>query len=285
MRAALRAAAAWLQVGAFLFVIAPALVLPFDVARRGYAALARFLLPRTPFVARIAGNMAATGFPADPRALAGAVGDNFMRMVVEFSRTADFARRRDLRRPVGLDHLRAAVAAGRGVVIVSAHYGNWEAIRLSAREAGVEVGLIYRAFNNPVFDRLVQSRAAWAGGPLMHKGRAGQRELLRRLKAGGAVLILLDQRLGGGPEIDLLGTPTRTNTAVAAMAQRLGATLLPAVARRAEDGLSFDVIFEPPVEAETPEAAMAAINARFGAWIAAAPGQWFWLHRRWKTRR
>jgi KDO2-lipid IV(A) lauroyltransferase len=282
MRAALRAAAAWIEVGAFLVVIAPALVLPFDVARRGYAALGRLLLPRTPFVARIAGNLAATGFPADPRALAAAVGDNFMRMVVEFSRMADFARRRDLRRAAGLEHLRAAVARGRGVVIVSAHYGNWEAIRLSAREAGVEVGLIYRAFNNPVFDRLVQSRATFAGRPLMHKGRSGQRELLRHLKAGGVVLILLDQRLGGGPSIDLLGTPTPTNTAVAAMALRLGAVLLPAVARRAADGLSFDVAFEPPVEAATPDGAMAAVNARYGAWIAAAPGQWFWLHRRWK---
>lgn len=274
-----------LEVAAFLVVMIPAFVLPYGAALGFYGAVGRILLPLTSITRRISDNLSIIGGTLDARRLAAQVGDNFMRTVIEYVRMDDFAARAQLRRAHGVERLRAAVAQGRGVVLVSAHYGNWEAIRLAARDAGIEVGLIYRAFNNPLFDRLAHARTVRAGEPVMHKGRTGQREMLRLLRGGGAILILLDQRLGDGLDIDFLGKPAQTTTAVAALAQRMGAPLMPAVARRREDGLTFDVMFEPPVEASSPDAAMAAINARYGAWISEAPGQWFWLHRRWKGRR
>jgi KDO2-lipid IV(A) lauroyltransferase len=271
-----------LETAAFVASMLPALVLPYRAAVGFYGMVGRILLPLTPITRRISDNLAIVDMPLDARRLAAQVGDNFMRTMIEYARMRSFANRSQLRRAHGVERLQAAVAHGRGVVLVSAHYGNWEAIRLAAREAGVEVGLIYRSFNNAFFDRLARGSTVMAGEPVMHKGKAGQREMLRLLRGGGAILILLDQRLGDGVDLDFLGRPARTTTAVAALAQRMGAPLMPAVARRREDGLSFDVTFEDPVAAKDPQAAMAAINARFGAWIADAPGQWFWLHRRWK---
>jgi KDO2-lipid IV(A) lauroyltransferase len=282
LRRRLGAVWAWVEAALFVMALLPAVLLPYRAGVGLYGWLGRTLLPLTPFARRISDNLALVGAPWSPRAVAAGVGDNFLRTLVEYGRLNDLTARPGLRRTQGVEHLRAAMAQGRGAVLVSAHYGNWEVIRLAARDAGIEVGIIYRAFNNPVFDRMAFYNAGRAGKPVMRKGRAGQRDMLRHLKGGGAILILLDQRLGDGVELDFLGAPTRTSVAVAALAQRLGAALIPAVARRRDDGLSFDVTFEPPVTAPTPEATMAAINARFGAWITAAPGQWFWLHRRWK---
>ncbi|MFN3615810.1 MAG: lysophospholipid acyltransferase family protein [Rubrimonas sp.] len=265
-----------------LAALAPALAAPYAAAVRTAGALGRFLLPRTPFAARIAENVALVRPDLQPRAVAAAGGDNFGRQIVEFARMSDFAARPALRRATGLEHLRAAAAAGRGALIVSAHFGNWDAIRLAARDAGVEVGIIYRRFNNPVFDWLARTRIRRAGGPVLWKGLPGQKAMLRRLRQGGAILVLLDQRLGGGPTLPFLGRPAQTAGAVAAMALKSGVPLIPAVAVRAADGVSFDVTFEPPVQAPDADAAMRAIHDRYAAWIDAAPGQWFWLHRRWK---
>jgi KDO2-lipid IV(A) lauroyltransferase len=265
-----------------LAALAPAFMLPYATAVRMSGALGRLLLPLTPFAARVSDNLALVRPGLRARAVTAAVGDNFGRQVIEFARMSDFAARPALRRATGIEHLRAAVEAGRGALIVSAHFGNWDAIRLAARDAGVEVGIIYRRFNNPVFDWLARTRIRRAGGPVLWKGMPGQRAMLRTLRQGGAVLVLLDQRLGGGPTLPFLGRPAQTAAAVAAMALKSGVPLIPAVAVRAADGISFDVAFEPPVQASDADAAMRHIHDRYAAWIDAAPGQWFWLHRRWK---
>jgi KDO2-lipid IV(A) lauroyltransferase len=109
--------------------------------------------------------------------------------------------------------------------------------------------------------------------------------MLAHLRAGGAMLILVDQRLARGDALPFLGVPAMTPTAVAAMAARLGAPLIPARAVRDSTGLGFDVRFEPAIPADAPVAMMAAVNARLGAWIDETPGQWFWLHRRWRPTR
>lgn len=274
---------AWLAAGLFVLAIAPFMALPHRAGLALFGGLGRLALPLTPFARRIADNLRHVGRdPGEARALAAQVGDNFGRVVLEYIQMGRLARRRRARRATGLEHLRAAVAAGRGVVLVSAHFGNWEVARLAARDAGVEVGLIYRAFNNAPFDALARAKIRLAGEPVMAKGREGRRAMVRHLRGGGAMLILLDQRLGGGPELPFLGRPAQTASAMADLALRLGAPVVPVSARRRADGASFDVAFEPPLTRETGEATMRAVNARYEAWIDAAPGQWFWLHRRWK---
>ena len=225
------------------------------------------------------------GMPAPARRrLVRAVGAAFARLGIEYLHLERWARSAAIE-VEGATHLAAARASGCGVLLVSAHYGNWEAIRLAVRAAGAECAILYRAFNNRYLDRFAQRHLARTGTPVLHKGRAGVRDMRAHLAAGGTGLILIDQRNSGAPFLPFLGHPAETATAAASLARATGAVLMPAMARRGEDGRRFLVRFETPVESADPEAAMTEANARIGAWIEADPTQWFWFHRRWRATR
>jgi KDO2-lipid IV(A) lauroyltransferase len=182
----------------------------------------------------------------------------------------------------GLAALRAARAEGRGAVIVSGHFGRWEAIRHVLRREGLEVGAIYRPNNNPHYEPLFRAGIEAGGRPIVPKGRAGNRQMLRHLKGGGIMAILPDQAVSAGVDLPFLGHPARTSLAPAELALRYGAPLLPAFAP-VEQG-RVRVILEAPIPPGPPEAMMTAFNARLGAWVGRHPEQWHWFHRRWKRK-
>ncbi|MEM6677971.1 MAG: hypothetical protein AAF675_08870 [Pseudomonadota bacterium] len=182
----------------------------------------------------------------------------------------------------GIEAMVARAEAGQGQVIVSAHYANWEAIRVALKERGVACGIIYRPFNNRPLDRYTLELIRAAGEPVMQKGPKGMRALHKHVASGGAALVLVDQRNTGASMIDFLGHRAETVTVAAALARRTGAALVPAVARRIDGRGGFSVRFETAVPDGEPEAMMAEVNRRIGAWIAEDPAQWFWLHNRWK---
>ena len=215
------------------------------------------------------------------RRIARGAARQFTRLAVEYARLDKVVR--DLSIDVqGVEHLDAAKTAGKGGVLVSAHYGNWEAARLAAMQAGAETGIIYRAFNNRYLDRFTMDLIPCAGSPVLQKGRKGMRQLVAHVARGGFVMILVDQRNTGAPQIDFMGHPSETVTAAADLAKRTGAALIPARAVRNVAEKRFDVTFEAPVEGHDAQAMMAEVNARIGAWVEEHPEQWFWFHRRWR---
>jgi KDO2-lipid IV(A) lauroyltransferase len=221
---------------------------------------------------------------AERRALSRAVGDNFARLMAEYMRLPELARTPGLFDVEGGAHLTGAAAAGKGVVLVTAHYGNWEFVRLAAAGLGAPAAIIYRAFNNAGFDAIAQTYIAAAGTPVLHKGRKGARALLRHVIGGGAAMILIDQRQTGAPLIPFLGRVAETAPAAAALALRTGAALIPVRATRLADGRRFKVEFEAPIAHGDEVAMTRAVNDCISAWVEEHPGQWFWLHRRWMLR-
>ena len=220
--------------------------------------------------------------PAERRCIVRAAGAEFTRLMVEYTQL-DKAPRGLALEVAGAEHLLAARAAGRGAVLVTGHYGNWEAARLAALRLGCETGIIYRAFNNRYADRFALDFIACAGRPVLQKGRRGMRALVAHVGQGGFIMILVDQRNTGAPFIDFLGQPAETATAAAEVTRRTGAALIPVRAARNVAARRFDVTFEAPVTEGDGRAMMAEVNRRIGAWIEAAPEQWFWFHRRWRT--
>ena len=218
---------------------------------------------------------------AERRRIARGAARQFIRLCIEYARLDGFMNEVEVR-VEGSAHLTDAKAKGRGAILVSAHYGNWETARLAALQAGVETGIIYRAFNNRYLDRFTVNLIHRTGTPVLQKGRQGMRQLMAHVAGGGAVMILVDQRNSGAPWLEFLGQPAETVTAAADLAHRTGAALIPARAVRNVAEKRFDVTFEAPVTAETPLEMMETVNGRISAWVEEHPEQWFWFHRRWR---
>ncbi len=183
-----------------------------------------------------------------------------------------------------LDRLRASP---RPALLFTAHLANWEAATIAARRHGLELASVYRAFNNPLVDRLIRDWRRCTGVELITKGGAGARALIKRLSRGGHVIMLVDQRMNDGIAVPFFGRPAMTAPALAELGYRYDAPVVPVRVERI-GGSRFRVTVEEPLalprsgdRAADVAAAMAMVNRRIEIWVRARPEQWFWLHRRW----
>ena len=212
--------------------------------------------------------------------------DHLTRMSVEYLHLAELRDDPDRIALHGVEHLDAARAAGRGAILVTGHFGNWEAIRIACARLDWTPAILYRRFNNPLVDGEARRRMGIFDAPLLHKGRRGTLGFLRHVRGGGAALILADQRFGGAPPIPFFGQPARTALAPAEIAAAHGVALLPVRAVRRGRSSVFDVTIDPPLIPGKGDGAafetMAEFNRRLESWIREVPEQYFWLHNRWR---
>ncbi|MEM9796380.1 MAG: lysophospholipid acyltransferase family protein [Pseudomonadota bacterium] len=181
----------------------------------------------------------------------------------------------------GLDALREAKSQGRGALVVSGHFGQWETIRHVLKREGMETGAIYRPNNNPYYEPVFRAGIELGGQPIIPKGKSGNREMLRHLRAGGFFAILPDQWVKDGLPLDFLGHQALTSPAAAELARRYDLPLVPAFAPVV--GGTPQITFEDPIPAGEPAKMMSAYNARLAAQVEAHPDQWHWFHLRWKA--
>lgn len=217
------------------------------------------------------------------RVLRGAA-DNAGRAIIEMYSGAEFvARVRDL--PIGgpgAPALAEARGAGRPVVLVPGHFGNYNAARASLTGAGHRLGAIYRPMRNAAFDRHYVAAMESMGGALFARGRAGLGASLKHLRAGGMLAVFADLHVGSGAPLTFFGRRAMTALTAAELAARFDALLIPCHAIRRPDGLSFDIRAGEEVPPGPPEARMQAINDELEARVREHPDQWFWIHRRWR---
>ncbi|MBM3490374.1 MAG: lauroyl acyltransferase [Alphaproteobacteria bacterium] len=188
---------------------------------------------------------------------------------------------------VGREHLERLRDDGRAGIAYTAHLGNWELTAAACHAIGLTGYLIYRAPNNPLIDDLMRElRSGWALDTVP-KGMEGARRLLRAIKAGAHIGMLVDQKMNDGIPVPFFGRPAMTAPALAQLALRYR---LPVVGVRCErlKGARFRVTAYPPLplpaDGAEPEAVadlMAMINASVENWVRRRPEQWLWLHRRW----
>ena len=191
----------------------------------------------------------------------------------------------------GLVNCEQALAKGRGVILFSAHFGNWEleaaAIALLVKPAVV----IYRPLDSPLLDSLVSLVRSASGNKPLPKENA-MRSMLRTLKKNGMLGILIDQNTDWyeGVFVDYFGRPACTTSGIAHLALHSGAPVLPAYLVRLAEG-RYRLVIEPEMEIiDTGErdADVVANTQRFTKVIEDLvrkyPEQWLWVHQRWKTQ-
>lgn len=225
--------------------------------------------------------------PADRRRITDAVLDNFGRMTIENYSTADqlaWAHRWEPHGP-GLAACEAARAAGRPILFVSGHFGNYQAARAAMNVRGYAMGGLYRLMNNPYSNAHYIASVEGVGGAAFARDRRGLAGFVKVLREGGQGAILIDQYFARGALLDFLGQPAPTALSAAEMALKYDALLVPIYAARLANGLDFDVQVEAPIPPSEPMAMTQALNDSLGARVRAQPEQWLWIHRRWKPHR
>ncbi|MBN9545641.1 MAG: lysophospholipid acyltransferase family protein [Alphaproteobacteria bacterium] len=180
---------------------------------------------------------------------------------------------------------------GRGVLIVSGHFANWEIMPISASCYGIDGAIVYRPPNNPYVDRYIARARAHRGYAEQISKHQGTRRIFTLLRSGKAILLLADQKTNEGIAVPFFGRDAMTTPAPAALALKLKVPMIFASNKRL-GGARFAVTVYPPLDF-TPSgdddadmrAMTGAINLRLEEMVRADPGQWLWIHRRWPTER
>ncbi|AXI51611.1 MULTISPECIES: lysophospholipid acyltransferase family protein [unclassified Sulfitobacter] len=210
--------------------------------------------------------------------------NNVGRSFIENYSARDFPKRMAKNTPTGagVAALEKAAEQGKPVILVTGHYGNYEAMRACLVARGYDIGGLYRNMKNPYFNaHYVQTMEAF-GGPVFPQGRRGTAGFVRHLKEGGQLVLLFDQHVFGAPALDFLGQPANTALSAAELALRYDALLIPFYGIRQADGVSFDTVLEAPVPHSDAVTMTQALNDSLTARVKTDPEQWFWVHRRWR---
>lgn len=190
----------------------------------------------------------------------------------------------------GFEDILAARDAGRGIILITGHFGNWELAGAYVASRGVPIEVIVRRMNNPLFDGFVNRTREGAGMIVIYDHDAVRRTP-RAFRDGHAVAFVADQGVKGlaSTYVPFFGRPAKTprGPAVFAIRSRLPTFFVAAV--REPDGKYRCVVtpVEIPHTADR-EADVDEVVARYTAvlesWVRRYPAQYFWHHRRWKRQ-
>jgi KDO2-lipid IV(A) lauroyltransferase len=286
-----------LEAALFFFIIGIFRLLGVDKASAVGGFLGRAILYRTSIANRGRVNLVAA-YPDLPKSeienILREVCDNLGRTAAEYAHLDkfDFGGTEARVEMVGLEHVTAARAHGKGMICFSGHFANWELMAFAAARLFDGEGEVYRPVNNPYVDKwLVAQRSK--NGPVdqIPKGPGGTRRLFTLLRRGQIVALLVDQKTNEGVPVPYFGRDAMTTPAPAALALRLDCALLPASIERL-GGARFRCRVHPPIEF-TPSgdydkdvvALTAQLTRKIEDIVRQRPSQWLWIHRRWPTER
>lgn len=268
-----------------LALVRALMVLPFGLRVRLAGAAGRLIGRVTPLRGRVAESVRhfLPDLPeSEVRRIATEVPGNLARMIIEVLSPQDLgplAATLPVQGP-GLPALDAAQAQGRPVILVSAHFGNYDAWRLALIARGHEVGGYFKELGNPAMNRRYREAVSASGQPMFPDTPEGLRALVRFLRKGGMLGILIDLDRPNGVMLDFLGQPTRTVLSMAEMALRYDALLVPVWGIRTSGTPGFRVQIDAPVPPSDARTMTQALNDAFAAQVRQHPEQWVWWHNR-----
>jgi KDO2-lipid IV(A) lauroyltransferase len=190
----------------------------------------------------------------------------------------------------GEHNLKAALDDGRGVLVLSAHLGNWELIGVTLAMMGYPIAIIAKISKSKAVNRMLTGNRGIAGVVVL-QGRGLLKDTMRHLEAGGIVGFVLDQnaRRREGVFVPFFGREACTLKSLALLARRTGAPVVPAYIHRQENRhhLVIGEILRNDLS-EDVDADVLRWTESYTAWtervIRQHPEQWTWLHDRWRTR-
>ena len=286
----------WLQTRAEYFLAAALFwalrVLPLSIANGLARVAARVLDLIVPKLRQVGRKNLSFAFPesgtAEQDRILNGVFQTIARMLVGLARFPTL-NRSNISEWIGYDGLENFLEAkreGRGILIATAHLGNWELSAFAHALMTEPMHVMVRALDNPLIDCVVEERRTLSGNHLIYK-REAARAVIRALQNNEAVGILIDQNTSTseGVFVSFFGKPACAGSAFVKFAQHSAAPVIPGFAVWDESTKRYVLRFYPQVKM-TGDVAVDTqrIHTIFESIIRQYPEQWMWIHRRWKTR-
>jgi Kdo2-lipid IVA lauroyltransferase/acyltransferase len=187
----------------------------------------------------------------------------------------------------GGDRVRAAHTHGRGVLLFTGHFGYWEINALVHALVLQPMAVVARPLDNPLLHDLLEQVRSMTGNSVIYR-KGGLRRILRALAANEAVALLIDQHIHtDAVHVDFFNRRAATTTALAALAARTGAPVIPVFALPLPGG-RFRMVYEHAVDPPrgTDENALREFTQRctdvLEMYVRRYPDLWLWMHRRWR---
>ncbi|MEM7753765.1 MAG: lauroyl acyltransferase [Pseudomonadota bacterium] len=272
-------------------VLGGALLMPYELRVRVVGkVVATLVSPFAGWRGRILRNLA-YAYPemthADRRRVAKSVADNVGRTLIEIYSGEEFvarARQSEVVGP-GLPALTAARDEKRPIVLVTAHLGNYDAVRSKLSREGYPMAALYRPMKNKRFHAHYLKAISTIAEPVYPTNGRGIASLIKHLRGGGTIGIVADVVSRKAPLLRFFDKPAHTPVSAAEWAVKYDALMVPVFGLRQPDGLTFRLHVADPIPADEPEAMMQVYNDTVEEIVRAHPEQWFWVHRRWKLNK
>lgn len=230
--------------------------------------------------------------PADVRAVADGMYRHLGALLIETLRTGhmDLTALAEEVDFSGFEKVMRILSQGRGLIVLTAHVGNFELLAMMAALKGAPLTVITKALKPKwLNDWWLETRGKF--GVKMLPARHSYRDCREVLKANGILGFVLDQNMkrNRGIFVDYFGRPACTSPGLALLSAQSGAPVLPVFMLREPDGRHSVHVCDPlpPPERADKEAirqATQAYTAIIERFVRAHPDQWIWLHRRWRTQ-
>lgn len=231
--------------------------------------------------------------PAQIEAIARRVFENLFRIVFEIGWSLHLSPTQFSNhfRISGLDTYQQAMAKGKGVLFLCAHFGNWELLPFLAQMEQIPIRIVYRPLDAGFLDQWIKNNRTRFGGEAIATRRGAMRDIYRALRQGYPVAMLMDQNVDWyeGVFVDFFNHRACTNTGMALLAIKTKAPVLPAFLIRLDRGFHMAVGPELPLiqtgdHTKDVELNTEQYNRVIEMYARKFPDQWFWVHQRWKTR-
>ena len=283
-----------IEFAAVRLVSAIVSLLPMRVVRRLGAALGRLACAVDRRHRRIALDNLAAAFPSRPRAerrvLARTMFAHFGSLLMELLKFGTYTPEQ-MRAAIdveGAERAHQAYEQQRGVLFFTGHFGYWEIQAIVEPLHGHPISVLARPLDNARLNEMLERIRTRTGNSVIYREGA-VRKVLRELAANHGVALLIDQHLHtpDAVHVDFFGRPAATTSALAALALRTGAPVVPVFALPLPGG-RYRLVYEHPVdppEADTPDAVREFTQRCTDVlemYVRRHPELWLWMHRRWR---
>jgi KDO2-lipid IV(A) lauroyltransferase len=192
----------------------------------------------------------------------------------------------------GFENYKRAAARGRGVLLLTGHFGAWELCAFAHGMYGHPLNFLVRPLDNPLLDRLINSYRELSGNQVIDKNNA-VRPVFETLKRGGDVGVLIDVNTlaDQGVFCDFFDIPACSTPGLAVFALRTDAPVVPGILIWDERLKKHRLRFDPEISLtrtgdfkEEVRINTARFTQVIEGWASRYPDQWMWIHKRWHTR-